>query len=178
MSKTKLTQSEERRLLNWGVAIEPIYESAVQYGDIALVSTDGGRDLKLTEGVDNMHQQITAAIVTALGADPLNMAYGFAGYEAMAKERSPILRREQLRFAVLSVLQADPRIDQVLRVLIGSEIEMFHKGEVTPVAPDQAAGTPDGAGDRYRTTEIEAQFTIGTGEVVNLAVGPVAGGTP
>ncbi len=157
------------------MAIAPIYESAMQYGDIALSQGDGGRDLKLSEGVDNLHQQITAALVTALGADPLNVGYGFGGYEAVANERSPILRREQLRFAVLSVLQSDARIDHVLRVLIGNEIELFHKGEVAPVAPEAAASTPDAAGDRYRTTKIEAQFTIGTGVVISLAVGPVAG---
>lgn len=178
MNKTSLPPSEERRLLHWGVAIEPMYESAVQYGDIVLGDTSTGRDLKLAEGVDNLHQQITAAIVTALGSDPLNMGYGFAGYEAMANEPSPIMRREQLRFAVLSVLQGDPRVQQVLRVLIGDEIELFNRGEITAVAPAAAATTPDGAGERYRTTEIQAQFTIGTGETINLAVGPVAGGNP
>lgn len=177
MSETRLTKSEERRLLKWGVEIVTIYDSALQYGDIAFVEGPNGRDLKLTEGVNNLNQQITSALVTALGADPLNINYGFGGFDAIANERNPILLREQLRFAVLGVLQADPRIVKVLRVLIGNEIELFYRGEVVPVAPKKATGTPDGAGDRYTTTRIEAQFTIGTDKVIRLVVGPVAGVT-
>lgn len=176
-SQTRLSATEEKRLLNWGPAIVPMFDEAVQYADIELEQTATGRDIKLNAGIDNLKQAITAAIVTALGADPLNLGYGFAGYAAMADETNPLMQREQLRFAVLSVLQADPRIREVQRVLIGREIELFYSGEVTPVPVDAASATPDGAGDRYRTTQIEAQFTIGSGERISLAVGPVAGGT-
>lgn len=174
-SEAGLTRSEQRRLLKWGVEIVPIYDGAAQYGDVAFADGPNGRDLALTAGIDNLNQQITAALVTALGADPLNVNYGFAGFAAIANERDPILRREQLRFAVLGVLQSDPRIKQVLRVLIGNEIERFHQGEVTATLPDQASSTPDAAGGRYTTTRIEAQFAISSGEVISVAVGPVAG---
>lgn len=171
MARTALTPAQERRILKWGPAIAPIFESALQYGDIVFGPSAGGRDLVLAEGVDNLRQQITSAIVTALGADPMNVGYGFGGYAAIADESHPMMRREKLRFAVLSVLQADPRVKQVLRVLIGSEIEAFRTG--TPAA---AAGSPDITG--WGTTRIEAQFTIAGGETVRLAVGPVAGGMP
>lgn len=174
MSRTKLSPAEERQALNWGIKIVPMFDSAQQFGDIEFVSGPNGRDLALVQGVDNLHQQITSVLVTALGADPLNINHGFAGFEVIANERNPILRREQVRFAVQGVLQGDPRVVQVLRVLIGNEIELFRQGEITAVAPDQASATP---GDRYTTTEIEAHFTISSGETLRLAVGPVSGAT-
>jgi hypothetical protein len=174
MSRSALTPDQERRSLQWGPAIVPIFESAQQYGDIALGPSPGGRDLVLAEGVGNLHQQLTAAIVTALGTDPMNVGYGFGGYAAIADETNPIMRREKLRFAVLSVLQADPRVKQVLRVLIGPEIEAYRSGESAGAGAADAAATPDAAG--WGTTRIEAQFTIPGGETVRLAVGPVAGG--
>lgn len=173
MRRTALTPAQERRILNWGPRIDPIHDGALQYGDIALADTGGGRDLVLTEGVDNLHQQIGAAIVTALGADPMNVGYGFAGYAAIAEETNPMMRREKLRFAVLAVLNADPRVKQVLRVLIGAEIEAFRAGTSAPADPGAASGTPDIGS--WGTTRIEAQFTIPGGETVRLAVGPVAG---
>jgi phage baseplate assembly protein W len=176
MARTALTPAQERRILNWGPAIAPIFESALQYGDIVFGPSAGGRDLVLAEGVDNLRQQITSAIVTALGADPMNVGYGFGGYAAIADESHPMMRREKLRFAVLSVLQADPRVKQVLRVLIGSEIEAFRTGTPATADPAAAAGSPDIAG--WGTTRIEAQFTIAGGETVRLAVGPVVGGIP
>jgi len=172
--KTALSPAQERRILNWGPRIVPIFDSALQYGDIEFGETENGRDLILSEGVDNLHQQISVAIVTALGADLMNIGYGFAGYSAIAEETDPMMRREKLRFAVLSVLTADPRVKQVLRVLIGAEIEAFRAGEAAPVDPALASGAPDiGA---WGTTRIEAQFTIPGGETLRLAVGPVAGG--
>lgn len=172
MNKTALTLAQERRILNWGPAIAPIFENALQYGDIVLGPSSGGRDLVLAEGVDNLHQQISAAIATALGSDPMNVGYGFGGYAAIADEPNPMMRREKLRFAVLSVLQADPRVKQVLRVLIGPEIEAFRTS--APVVDQTAAGAPDATS--RGTTHIEAQFTIPGGETVRLAVGPLAGG--
>lgn len=175
MAKTALTPAQERRILNWGPAIAPIFDDALQYGDIVLGPSPGGRDLVLVEGVDNLHQQLTAAIVTALGADPLNVGYGFGGYAAIADETDPMMRRERLRFAVLSVLQGDPRVEHVLRVLIGAEIEAFRtSGSAPPAADPATAGSPDASG--WGITRIEAQFTIPGGETVRLAVGPVAGG--
>lgn len=176
MSKIVLSTDEERRMLNWCVAITPIFDGAAQYGDITFTDTPNGRDLSLSSGLDNLDQQLTVALVTALGADPLNTNHGFGGYQAIAEESNPVLRREKLRFSILAVLQADPRILEVTRVLIGPEIELFKQGEVGGVAIAGAASTPDGAGDRYTTTQIEAQFTIGSGEAVSLSLAPLSGG--
>ncbi len=176
MSKTVLSTDEERRMLNWCVAITPIFEGAAQYGDISFYDGPTGRDLLLNSGVDNLDQQLTVALVTALNADPLNTNHGFGGYQVISEESNPVLRREKLRFAILAVLEADPRILKVTRVLIGSEIDLFKQGEVGGLAIADAASTPDGAGDRYLTTQIEAQFTIGSGEAISLSLAPISGG--
>ncbi|MCF2872547.1 hypothetical protein L0664_15835 [Octadecabacter sp. G9-8] len=158
-----LTPAQERKLLKWAPTLQPIFPDAHQYGDIKLgTGPNGTLDLELAQGQDNLELQIRTAIVTALGSDPLNMDHGFGGHTVIAQERDPVMRRELLRFAVLAVLTADPRVKHVERVLIGPEIAAFYGTE-----------TPPKSIDTYGTLTVEAQFHIAPGEPVSLTVGPL-----
>lgn len=158
-----LTPAQERKLLKWAPTLAPIFPDAHQYGDITLsTGPDGALDLDVAQGQDNLELQIRTAIVTALGSDPLNMRHGFGGHSVIAKERDPMMRRELLRFAVLSVLSADPRVKHVERVLIGPEIAAFYGTQ----APEKSIET-------YGILTVEAQFHIAPGEPVSLTVGPL-----
>ncbi|EKV27260.1 hypothetical protein C882_1762 [Caenispirillum salinarum AK4] len=167
MSGTRLTDSQLRRLMKWDAVTAPIHAGVIQHADIAFETTTAGtRDLALVSGIDNLRQQLTTAMATALGSDPLNARHGFAGFRALAEEGDPLLLRERLRFSVLAVLRADPRIVAVLRVLIGDEIAAWHAGRDEPVPPRAGHGVVD----------VEAQFTIRSGETLTVAVGPILGG--
>ena len=159
----RLTPAQERKLLKWAPTLVPIFPDAHQYGDISLrAGPTGALDLDLAQGQENLELQIRTAIVTALGSDPLNMDHGFGGHSVIAQERDPMMRREQLRFAVLAVLTADSRVKHVERVLIGAEIAAFYG--------TQAA---ENSIDTYGTLTVEAQFHIAPGEPVSLTVGPL-----
>jgi len=173
MTETLLSEDEERKLMKWGLEIEAMYDGAHQYGDILLSDGPGGRDVQLKSGVPNLGQQLTSAIATALGTDPLNLSYGFAGLQALSEETSPLMRREKLRFALVEVLQADPRVRQITRILIGEEIAVFYTGNAGGTSISASATTP---GSDQRALKVEAQFTIHSGENVTLALAPMSGG--
>lgn len=164
---TPLGAQVERRVFGWGVRSEPI-ESIVSYcRDIQLAAGPGGtKDLDLTDGFTALEQDLRTALGTALGADPLNVGFGFDGLRIVSEETDRLMLRERLRGAVVQVLRADPRVVSVTRVLIGSEIAAFHAGQ---------ASAPLAAGE-YGILSIEAAFRIVGGEEASLSLGPILGG--
>src|SRR4051794_17680071 len=102
----------ERRLLGWGMACPALYPGIDLSRDIELA----GGDLALVQGFDNLAQDLTVALTTALGADPFNTGYGFDGVNALVEETNPMLVRERVRISVIKLLKNDPRVRRILDV--------------------------------------------------------------
>jgi len=153
--------------MQWDLATEPIYDGTIQFADIRVAAVpQRSRDAVLVSGIDNLRQQLTTAIATAYRSDPLNLDHGFDGLRVMSEEREPTMLQQRLRFAVLAVLQRDPRIVKVLRILVGDEIEP---------AP-ASRGQYSEPGEGYGTAKVHARFVIRSGETLDLALGPIPGG--
>ena len=67
----------ETRLLGWGVAAAPLFPGEHLGQDVEFA--DG--DLAVVSGIDNLSQDLTLALTTALGTDPFNVNYGFDGVQ-------------------------------------------------------------------------------------------------
>jgi phage baseplate assembly protein W len=80
--------------------------------DLVFAKRDGTgpRDLVFAEEADNLGQSLQVALTTALGSDPFNIAFGFDGINAIARETNPVLVRERVRIAVIQTLRRDPRV--------------------------------------------------------------------
>lgn len=102
----------DRRLLGWGMACAPLYPGVDLAQDIALT----GGDFQLVSGLDNLAQDLTLALTTALGADPFDTGFGFDGVNALAEETNPMLARERVRISVIKLLKRDPRVRRILDV--------------------------------------------------------------
>lgn len=166
-TRTALGLQGERRIFGWGIRSEPI-DTIVSYcRDIQLVSrSDGSRDLDVSDGFAALEQDLRTALGTALGADPLNIGFGFEGLRIVSEETDRLMLRERLRGAIVQVLRADPRVVSVTRVLIGNEIKAFEAGQTSP---------PHAAGE-YGVLAIEASFRILGGEEARLALGSTLAG--
>lgn len=157
-----LTDRESRRLLGWGPKTASVAGDVEQMQD--LLWSNG--DLALVAGLAALRQDLSAALVTALGSDPLNPAFGFDGFEVIANESDRFLLRERLRVAVVNLLKRDPRVDRVEQVLIGrAEIEAARAGKTT--TPPPAA---------FGVVEIEVGFRLrGRPERLRLDIGTILG---
>lgn len=164
---TSIGRAAERRSFGWGVRSAPIDPQLFYARDIQLNRRgDGTLDLALVDGIDTLEQDLRTAIGTGLGSDPLNTRHGFDGAAAIAEEHDFMLLRERLRAACVTMLRADPRVLDVVRVLIGAEIAAFSEG-------DTAAPPPAGV---YGMVDVQATFRIVGGHQVTLAIGPVLAG--
>lgn len=165
--RTALGAQGERRVFGWGVRSEPIEQIVTYCRDIQLVAgPDGTTDLGLVDGFAALEQDLRIALGTALGADPLNVGFGFDGLRIVSEETDRLMLRERLRGAVVQVLRADPRVISVIRVLIGSEIAAFGAGQTSAPPP---------TGD-YGVLAVEAAFRIQGGAEASLALGSVLAG--
>lgn len=158
MSDT-LTEREARRLLGWGL------RSVSVAGDVELaqdIVIEAG-DLALVAGTDALRQDISAALVTALGSDPLNVTFGFDGFEAVASEPDRFLLRERLRVSVINLLRRDGRVAQVDQVLIGAaEIAAARSGAVRPPPATEFGLVEIEAAFRLRGQPGQVRLTIGS----------------
>jgi len=89
--------------------------------DLALV-TSGACDLATVSGIDNLGQSLTLALTTRLGDDAFDTSYGFDGLTALADETDPILQRERIRVGIVSVLQRDSRVRQIIDVTLAGDV--------------------------------------------------------
>lgn len=101
-----------RKLLGWGVRCDPIAPGAALGRDVRF---EGG-DLDVVVGLDNLAQDLTFALTTALGSDPFNVNYGFDGVNALMEETDPLMVRERVRVSVVKLLNNDPRVRRILDV--------------------------------------------------------------
>lgn len=118
------TNQQQLRAFGKGIGLKPIDP----HGDIgvdldfARPSEDGApRDLKMITGLDVLLQDLSVALTSGLGTDPLNMTFGSSAYQALADHSDPFLRREAVKVAVVRVLKADPRVRRILEVRISDD---------------------------------------------------------
>ncbi len=101
-----------RRLLGWSIACEPIFPGLDVGRDLVLAGGDLARD----ESIDALGQSLALALTTARGSDIFDTSFGFDGVNALAEESDRLLARERVRISVIRVLQADPRVRQIVDV--------------------------------------------------------------
>jgi hypothetical protein len=138
------------RQLGWSLGLEPLFPVDGPAGGLDL-------DFARVSGADALVQSLTLAIVTLLGADLFNTAFGFDGIAAIAEEQDPVLKRERIRMAVIAVLKAEPRVARIITVRFADEAGQ-DPPKPSPVPPPRTAG-------------IEALFETIDGERRVLAVG-------
>lgn len=100
-----------RRLLGRGIQLAPVGDLGL---DIELAPD--GTDLAMVQGVDNIGQTLTVAVLTPLGGDVFNTAFGFDGLNALVDESSPVLQRERVRVSIVQLLQKDARVSRIVDV--------------------------------------------------------------
>ncbi len=110
-----------RQIFGRDIATTPIYPGQDIGRDIVL-AVAGAADLATVEGVDNLSQSLTLALTTRLGDDVFDTTYGFDGINALADETDPVLQRERIRVAVISVLQRDVRVRQINDVTLAGDV--------------------------------------------------------
>jgi hypothetical protein len=110
MNDTQLDQLR-KRLLGRGLALVPVGALGRD-----LQMAPGGKDLAMVQGVDNLAQALTVAVLTPLGGDLFNSDFGFDGLNALAEEATPVLQRERVRVAIVQLLQKDARVSRVIDV--------------------------------------------------------------
>ena len=161
VSTTSLDPREARRLLGWGPATVSLEGNVEQAQD--LVFANG--DLLLNSGIETLRQDLAAALVTALGADPLNPTFGFEGFQAIAEESDKFVLRERIRVAIVNMLRRDPRVDRIDQVLIGSEIEAAAVGATVSPPPRE-----------YGLMDIQVSFRLrGRLEQLRVDIGSIIG---
>ncbi len=106
-----------RRLLGWGLICEPVFPGLDLGRDLQLVvNANNKRDFAKIEALDNLSQDLTIALTTALGSDIFNTQFGFDGINALAEETNPIMIRERIRIAIIQLLQKDPRVRRIVDI--------------------------------------------------------------
>jgi hypothetical protein len=147
------------RLLGWGVAAVPMFPGEHLGHDVEF--SEG--DLAVVSGMDNLSQDLTLALTTALGADPFNVGYGFDGVRALAEEQNALLARERIRISVIKLLNGDPRIRKILDVKLLD-------GRLDPLASGQDTVDPD---TTRRVLNVRVAFETVTGDQSALDLGEV-----
>jgi phage baseplate assembly protein W len=100
-----------RRLLGRGLRL-------VRVGDLGSdITLDGqGGDLDMVEGIDNLAQVLSSAVLTPLGGDVFNTDFGFDGLNALADESTSALQRERVRVSIVGLLRKDRRVSRIVDV--------------------------------------------------------------
>ncbi len=107
-----------RRALGWGLRCDEIAPGADLGRDLALARGPNGLDFLRVEGMENLGQDLSVALTTALGSDLFNVEFGFDGLNALVEESNPFLVRERMRIAVIQLLRKDPRVRRILHVAL------------------------------------------------------------
>lgn len=137
-----------RRLLGRGIELAPVGDLG---RDIELLPD--GTDLAMVQGVDNIGQVLAVAVLTPLGGDVFNTAFGFDGLNALVDESSPVLQRERVRVAIVQLLQKDARISRIVDVrLVDARLD----------APTTGAA---------RQLDVRVVFEVTSGDQLTLSAG-------
>jgi hypothetical protein len=118
---TEITTSDaarQRAVLGRGLALVPVGDGGVAH-DLRWDATDGGgRHLRMVEGVENLAQDLAVAVLTPLGGDPFDTAFGFGGLSVLTLDISAPLAEELLRLSLERTLVADARVAEVTELVI------------------------------------------------------------
>lgn len=137
-----------RRLLGRGLRLAPVGDLG---RDIELLPD--GTDLAMVQGVDNIGQALAVAVLTPLGGDVFNTAFGFDGLNALVDESSPVLQRERVRVAIVQLLQKDARVSRIVDVrLVDARLD----------APTTGAA---------RQLDVRVVFEVTSGDQLTLSAG-------
>lgn len=137
-----------RRLLGRGLEL-------VRVGDLGrdLTLTGDGKDLAMVDGIGNLAQSLSVAVLTPLGGDVFDSEFGFDGLNALVDETTPVLQRERVRVAIVTLLRKDPRVANIVDVkLIDGRLE----------APSTGAA---------RQLDVRVVFETVTGDPLTLTAG-------
>jgi phage baseplate assembly protein W len=137
-----------RRLLGRGLAL-------TRTSDLGrdLVLRADGTDLEMVDGVDNLAQALSVAVLTPLGGDVFNLEFGFDGLNALVDETTPLLQRERVRISIVKLLRNDPRVARVVDVrLIDSRLDQPTTGAA-------------------RLLDVRVVFEAVTGDALTLSAG-------
>jgi phage baseplate assembly protein W len=74
--------------------------------------------LSEVQGTEALLQDLRAAFLTGLGTDPLNLDFGFDGARAISEESRRTVLAERLRASAAAVLTREPRVRQVISVVL------------------------------------------------------------
>lgn len=103
-----------RRLLGRGLRCDPVSDEG---RDLVMAPNDSGAlDLAFVEGVFNLGQSLSVAVMTPLGGDVFNTAFGFDGLNALADESTNVIQRERVRVSIVNLLRKDARVSRVVDV--------------------------------------------------------------
>jgi hypothetical protein len=149
-------QLAQTKLLGWGPAAAALYPGEHLGQDIEF--TDG--DLAVVTGMDNLAQDLTLALTTALGADPFNVSYGFDGINALVEEQNAMIARERVRISVIKLLTGDPRVRRILDVKLLD-------GRLDPLAADPSQPS------QWRMLNVQVAFETVTGDQTAVDLGEV-----
>ena len=152
------SQLIQTKLLGWGPAAPPLFPGEHIARDIEFA----GGDLALVTGRDNLSQDLTLALTTALGTDPFNVDYGFDGVNALVEEQNATIARERVRVSVIKLLTNDPRVRRILDVDLN--------GTQTDPQPSQLPG--DGFAAR-RILNVQVAFETLAGDQSAVDLGEV-----
>jgi phage baseplate assembly protein W len=137
-----------RRLLGRGLALAPVGDLG---RDIELAPD--GADLAIVQGADNVGQALAVAVLTPLGGDVFNTAFGFDGLNALIDESSPVLQRERVRVSIVQLLQNDARVTRIVDVrLVDGRLD----------APTTGAA---------RQLDVRVVFELTSGDQLTLSAG-------
>lgn len=118
------TNQQQLRAFGRGIGLKPIDPDG-DIGvdlDFALPAEDGApRDLRMISGLDVLLQDLSVALTTGLGTDPLNMTFGSSAFQALADHSDPFIRREAVKVAVVRVLKADARVRRILEARVNND---------------------------------------------------------
>ncbi|MFI7608160.1 hypothetical protein ACIBTV_23860 [Micromonospora sp. NPDC049366] len=106
----------QRRYLGWGLAFDPTLPGLDVARDITFEDGPDGRVLALVSGTGNVAQDLAVALTTLRGSHVFDATFGFDGLNALADGVEPILVREQVRIAVIALLDRDPRVRRIVDV--------------------------------------------------------------
>ncbi|MEV0154966.1 hypothetical protein AB0H57_14635 [Micromonospora sp. NPDC050686] len=117
MDRTERERETARnRYLGWGLAFTETLPGIDIARDISFTTGPNGRTLDLVRGPDNVSQALAVALTTLRGANVFDAEFGFDGLNALAEDLEPVLIREQVRVAVITLLHRDPRIRRIVDV--------------------------------------------------------------
>jgi len=143
-----LRDLQRRRSLGRGLQLVPIWDLG---RDLTL--TADGADLAMVDGVENLAQSLSVAVLTPLGADMFNTAFGFDGLNALVEESAAVMQRERVRVSIVQLLQKDARVRRIVDVrLVDSRLD----------APTTGAA---------RELDVRVVFEVTSGDQLTLSAG-------